>query len=121
MEASGSREGAVSERQGLLSPKSRGFREFQWRGRLAEFPSALTVIPQPKEPMTSRGMLTEAFVLACELQQQLRGKRKKYLKRAWRIVHHLPHWPDGASKGAALAMLVLLVVAAGRARRASTG
>jgi len=118
--ASGSPEGVVSKRQGLLRKQPGAFREFQWRSRLAEFPSALTVIPQPKEPMTSRGMLTEAFVLACELQQQLRGKRKRYLKRAWRIVHHLPHWPDGASKGAALAMLVLLVVAAGRARRASS-
>jgi hypothetical protein len=70
--------------------------------------------------MTARGVLAETFVLACQLQQQLRGKRKKYLKRAWKIVHHLPHWPDGASRGAALAMLVLLLVAAARGGKSGT-
>ncbi len=61
--------------------------------------------------------MTEMYVLACELQGQLRGRRKKYLKRAWRIARHLPHWPDGVSKGAALAMLVLLLLSAARARK----
>ena len=66
--------------------------------------------------MTAKHLMTEAYVFACELQRHLRGKRKKYLKRAWKIVRHLPHWQDGPTKGVALGMLVLLLVAAARAK-----
>jgi hypothetical protein len=83
-----------------------------------EFTGMLTVQNGALLPLVAKGsmrhkrMLRDAYVLACTLQHQLRGKRRKYAKRAWSLARHLNHWPDGAYKGAAFAFLVLLVVAA---------
>jgi hypothetical protein len=66
--------------------------------------------------VTPRTLATAAYVHACEASQHFRGKRKKYLRRAWKIAHHLPHWPDGPLKATALAMLIMLLLAAARAK-----
>jgi hypothetical protein len=34
--------------------------------------------------MEARALFTSAYLFACEVQQNLRGRRKKYLKRAWK-------------------------------------
>jgi hypothetical protein len=66
--------------------------------------------------VTTRALSAALYVHACNLQMQLRGKRKKYAKKAWALAKRLPHMPDGAYKGAALAMVVLLLLAAVRAK-----
>jgi hypothetical protein len=66
--------------------------------------------------MHSKKMLRDAYLLACTLQHQLRGKRRKYAKKAWSLARHLNHWPDGVYKGAGFAFLVLLVVVAVQAK-----
>jgi hypothetical protein len=65
-------------------------------------------------------LTTRVFLAAAAVQWQLRGKRKKYLKRAWKIAHHLPHWPNGAFKAVALAMMVLLMLSAMRVGKGGT-
>jgi hypothetical protein len=60
------------------------------------------------ESMTRKELLRDTYVLGCEVQRLVRGRRKKYARRAWKIVHHLPHW-DGPLKALGLLMLVLLV------------
>jgi hypothetical protein len=71
--------------------------------------------------VTARALATAAYVHACEASQHFRGKRKKYLKRAYKIAHHLPHWPDGPLKGVKLAVLIMLLVAAAQAKPGKGG
>jgi hypothetical protein len=66
--------------------------------------------------VSPRALGTALYVHTGTVLHSVRGKRRKYLRRAWKVAHHLPHWPDGASKGVALGMLVLLLVAAVKAK-----
>jgi uncharacterized iron-regulated membrane protein len=66
--------------------------------------------------VSTRALGTALYVHTGAVLHAVRGKRRKYLRRAWKVAKHLPHAHDGAAKGIALGMLVLLLVAATTAK-----